>query len=102
MTDEKILKDEILKDEQLDNVAGGSAWETDNDLQRFQKLGVISYNTKTPAQDLYEAFKSLGMGVNKNDVRNNEYFNLNIDKKFRTREDAWDYICERLNKPYFN
>lgn len=98
MTEEKISENEKLEEEQLDNVAGGSAWETDSDLQRFQKLGIISKNTNTPAQDLYDAFNSFGMGVNKNDIRGNEYFNLNIDKKFRTREDAWDYIYERLGR----
>ena len=102
MAEEKILDSEKLEEDQLENVAGGAAWETDDDLHRFQKLGIISKNTDTPAKDLYDAFKRLGMGVNKNDIRGNEYFNLNIDRKFKTRADAWDYICERLNKPYFD
>ena len=98
MAEEKILDSEKIEDEQLENVAGGSAFETDSDLQRFQRLGIISKDTRTPSQDLYEAFKSFGIGVNKYDVRGNEYFNVNIDRKFKTREDAWDYIYERLGR----
>jgi len=98
MTDEKILKDEILKEEQLDNVAGGSNFETDNDIKRFQKLGFISKNTTTPLQDLYDAFQRFGIVANKNDIRANEYFNINNDRKFKTREDAWDYIYEKLGR----
>ena len=35
MADEKILKDEILSDEQLDNVAGGTYTQTFNDMNAF-------------------------------------------------------------------
>lgn len=35
MADEKILKDEIVSDEQLDNVAGGTLAQTANDMYRF-------------------------------------------------------------------
>ena len=37
MINEKILKDEILNEEQLDNVAGGTYAQTFNDMNRFTK-----------------------------------------------------------------
>ena len=39
MPDEKILKDEIMDEEQLDEVAGGSTSEIKDDRKRLIKLG---------------------------------------------------------------
>ena len=41
MADEKILKDEVMSDEELDNVAGGSPGQTADD-SRFLKIGRAS------------------------------------------------------------
>ncbi len=40
MKDEKILQEEILEDEQLEQVAGGTWAQTANDRKFFQKLSV--------------------------------------------------------------
>ena len=39
MAEEKILKDEVLKDEQLDRVAGGNVHEINKDRQFMIDLG---------------------------------------------------------------
>ena len=44
MKDEKILQDEILSDEQLENVVGGGANQTQGDSDFLNKLG---YNHKS-------------------------------------------------------
>lgn len=42
MADEKILKDEILSDEELDGVAGGTRIETFQDGDELYKRGLLS------------------------------------------------------------
>ena len=42
MADEKILKDEILSDDELDNVAGGNRLETFADGNELYKRGLLS------------------------------------------------------------
>ena len=41
MADEKILKDEVLTDEQLDGVAGGTKQQNIADLKFLQEIGVL-------------------------------------------------------------
>ncbi|MBR6712503.1 MAG: hypothetical protein IKI76_05840 [Selenomonadaceae bacterium] len=42
MADEKILKDEILKDDDLDRVTGGTRIETFQDGDELYKRGLLS------------------------------------------------------------
>ena len=42
MADEKILKDEMLSDEELDGVAGGNRLETYGDGNELYKRGLLS------------------------------------------------------------
>ena len=41
MAEEKILKDEILKDEQLDQVAGGTEQQIEDDINAFKNMNII-------------------------------------------------------------
>ncbi|MBR6014285.1 MAG: hypothetical protein IK062_10995 [Selenomonadaceae bacterium] len=56
MKDEKILQDEILTDEELDKVAGGTQSEIDVDMAFFRKLG---YNVQS-VDDLYSLWYTKG------------------------------------------
>ena len=47
MADEKILKDEVLSDSELDNVAGGTFVETMDDLEAFNKRGIDIFQYKS-------------------------------------------------------
>jgi len=103
----EILKDEILTDEELDNVAGGTFAESYSDANEFEKLGVKIFQNDilgVPLLD-HEGFVNLRAAFNKYGVtikddgsifgdliktsKANEYF---IDGKQVSREDAWAHI----------
>ena len=98
MTEEKILKDEILKDEQLNEVAGGTRLETFNDGNELFKRGLLSEDdalTSAAVRDLlhqmgYSGYKDKGGLINAN-----EYF---IGGKLVSRDDAWKHIEAQLKK----
>ena len=48
----EILKDEILKDEQLDQVAGGSLDQTYNDMNRFERETGVRLQSKEQFRDI--------------------------------------------------
>ena len=74
MADEKILKDEILKDEDLDRVAGGTRLETFADGDELYKRGLLSAEdalSSAPVRDVlhkmgYDGYKDNGGIVNGN------------------------------------
>ena len=109
----EILKDEILKDEELDNVAGGTFAESYGDAQAFEKLGVKIFKNDiagVPLLDhegfvnLRNAFKDYGVTI-KDDgsiggdllgtSKANEYF---IGGKPVSRDEAWKHINAQFNK----
>ena len=109
----EILKDEILSDEQLDNVAGGTFAESYSDAQQFEKLGVKIFKNDlvgVPLLDpegfvnLRAAFEKYGVTI-KDDgsiwgdltgkSKANQYF---IGDKEVSREDAWKHINAQFNK----
>ena len=70
----EILKDEILKDEELDNVAGGNRLETFGDGNELYKRGLLSAEdalSSAPVRDMlhkmgYEGYKDNGGLINAN------------------------------------
>ena len=109
----EILKDEILKDEELDNVSGGTFAESYSDALEFEKLGVKIFNNDmlgVPLLD-HEGFVNLRAAFNKYGVtikddgsifgdliktsKANEYY---VDGKQVSREDAWKYINAQFKK----
>ena len=74
MAEEKILKDEILKDEQLDNVAGGNRLETFGDGNELYKRGLLSEDDalhSAPVRNLlhqmgYSGYEDKGGLINAN------------------------------------
>ena len=103
----EILKDEILKDEELDNVAGGTFAESYSDAQSFEKLGVKIFKNDIVGVPLldHEGFVNLRNAFNKYGVtikddgsiggdlmgtsKANEYY---IDGKKVSRDEAWKHI----------
>ena len=79
----EILKDEILSDEELDGVAGGTRIETFQDGDELYKRGLISEDDALSSSKVREAIHKLGYkyvdhgGVNMFGGKDNEYF----DKK---------------------
>ena len=108
----EILKDEVLNEEQLDQVAGGTFAESYSDAQSFEKLGVKIFKNDigVPLLDpegfvnLRAAFEKYGVTI-KDDgsiwgdltgkSKANEYF---INGKKVSREEAWKHINAQFNK----
>ena len=105
MTNE-ILKDEILKDEQLEQVAGGTYLESADDAKRFNDLGIKIYDNDIVGVPvlmhdefvkLRETFNNYGVTIKDNGglVNANKYF---IGSEEVSREDAWKHIRAQLGK----
>ena len=109
----EILKDEILSDDELDNVAGGTFAESYSDAQQFEKLGVKIFKNDLVGVPLLdpEGFVNLRAAFDKYGVtikddgsiwgdltgksKANQYY---IDGKEVSREDAWKHINAQFNK----
>ncbi|MBR3745987.1 MAG: hypothetical protein IKN27_03405 [Selenomonadaceae bacterium] len=102
----EILKDEILTEEQLDNVAGGTYLESADDAKKFKELGVKIYDndiagvpvlTHDEFVKLRGAFNKYGVTIKDNGglIDANEYF---IGDKLVSRDDAWKHIEAQLKK----
>lgn len=105
MAEEKILKDEQLSEDQLDQVAGGYASETEDDIMRFKALGILPSYTKVDAlaseQILKKKFAEYNIQADTKFTSANGY-RYNIDGKFYDRRTVWNYICDRegIHNPF--
>ena len=113
MKDDKILKDEILKDAELEKVAGGTFSESYNDAVEFEKLGVKIFENKLSGVELldHEGFVNLRNAFDKYGVtikddgsifgdiigksKANKYF---IGGKEVTQAEAWKHIKSQFGK----
>ena len=90
MADEKILKDEILKDEDLDRVAGGNRLETFGDGNELYKRGLLSAEDALSSAPVRDVLHKLGYAGYKD---NGGLINANVytDKEGNmiTREQFW-------------
>ena len=109
----EILKDEILKDSELDQVAGGTFAESYSDAQQFEKLGVKIFKNDlvgVPLLDhegfvnLRNAFEKYGVTIQDDgsifgDItgksKANQYF---INGKKVSRDEAWKHINAQFGK----
>ena len=93
MAEEKILKDEVLSDEELDGVAGGNRAETYADGDELVKRGLLSAEDAMSSSKVRETIHSLGYkykdhgGLAIFGAKDNEYFNKN--GKSVSREEFW-------------
>ena len=97
---------EMLSDEELDKVAGGTSLESGDDAKKFQALGVKIYESTflgvpvlqgAEFTKLREAFNKYGVTIKDNGgiINANEYF---IGDKKVSRDDAWKYINQQVGK----
>ena len=109
----EILKDEILKDEELEQVAGGTFAESYSDAQQFEKIGVKIFKNDLVGVPLldHEGFVNLRNAFDKYGVtikddgsiwgdltgksKANQYY---INGKEVSREDAWKHINAQFGK----
>lgn len=89
MADEKI-KDEILKDEELDNVAGGNRIETYEDGNELYKRGLLTLEQAMSSTPVREKLHELGYTGYK-DIGGLDDGNIYTDKQGKTvtREEFW-------------
>ena len=89
----EILKDEILSDDELDGVAGGTRAETYADGNELVKRGLISEKDALSSSKVRETLHNLGYkytdhgGMALFGAKNNEYFNK--DGVSVNRDDFW-------------
>ncbi len=96
MTDEKITSNEILSDEQLDNVAGGSERQMETDVANFKKLGVLPASTyKHDGGAIQRAFALFGIEAKLHGGhfgKSNEYFYNGVKLN---QEQAWSVVINK-------
>ncbi|MBR3747880.1 MAG: hypothetical protein IKN27_13060 [Selenomonadaceae bacterium] len=108
----EILKDEILSDDELDRVAGGTFAESYSDAQKFEKLGVKIFKNDlagVPLLDpegfanLRKAFEKYGVTI-KDDgsifgdlVGTSKANQYSIDGKQVSRDEDWKHINAQFN-----
>ena len=89
----KIFDEEILDDDELDNVAGGTRMETYSDGNELYKRGLLSEDDALSSSPVREAIHKLGYkyvdhgGMAVFGAKNNEYFNKQGESI--TREEFW-------------
>lgn len=104
MADKKILDSELLNDEQLDEVAGGTYLESSSDAMKFQKLGIdlgikdvmgIAVMGHDEFVKLRDTFQKYGVTIKDHGgfVNDNEYF---IGGNKVSRDDAWKHIQAQI------
>ena len=100
MADEKILEGEVLDDEELENVAGGTLQETLEDRDRLDKIGMYKFNNdKGFSGSVNEGFANFGkkyglkISVEADLLANgsNKYF---INDEAISRDELWNIIDE--------
>ena len=93
MSDKDKFADEMLTDEELDGVAGGTIAETYADGNELYKRGLISAEDAASSSGVREALHKLGYkykdhgGLAIFGAKNNEYFDKNGASV--SREDFW-------------
>ena len=108
MAEEKILKDELLSDEQLENVAGGTLDETAADTRVLKKLGLRIDGRS--AEDLIEFSKFSEAAIEVSQIfkrfgiRVDQYWGPKTNKYYRdgqeiSRELAFKIVAKNLGKP---
>lgn len=104
MSEEKILDNEILDDEDLEGVAGGTIKETVDDKEKLSKLGLYNYDKSKSFDDsLKEGFDALGKKIGL-DVKCDSSLSIitanvyQIGNQTLTREQFWNTVNRLMPK----
>ena len=109
MKDEKILQDEILSEEELEQVAGGTPGETADDSRFLNVLlqGTkyhqcdrygsfrIFFNQRGEINDVAKSWESLGIKFFHGEGLSNIY---SLNGKNLSRDEAWEYAQDKVGK----
>ena len=100
MAEEKIIDGEVMIDEELDEVAGGTSKEIKDDANRLRALGYLPQGAVSKHQ-INDAFLRLGsdyglkLGYNPSDSDANRYY---LDHKKKDHEQIWDIIYSKMGR----
>ena len=93
MADEKILKDELLNDAELDNISGGTRLETYRDANELYRRGLLTAEQTHCSAPVRDMLHKMGYAGYKDNDGMNGMVNGNIytDKSGNniSREDFW-------------
>ncbi len=93
----EILKDETMTEEQLDNVAGGKAWQLQIDADRLRAIGRLGYGPINK-DDIERELNRLGVGCElHNGKKDNKYY---INNNKVSQNEAWNYIYKKIGHIY--
>lgn len=95
MAEEKILKEEQLTEEELENVAGGSTGEILDDIKQLRKYGFNLPNNASRDQvndAMWQLGQRLGfsLGTDLHDGTEKNRYYINHDKK--SHDEVWEYV----------
>ena len=101
MNSKELIQKNVLSEEQLDGVSGGTYLESADDAKNFKKIGVKVYENEflgtaiVQFDKLRDAFNKFGVTIKDNGglINANEYF---IDGKKVSRDDAWKHINSQV------
>lgn len=103
MKDEKFLQEEILSDEELDEVVGGSLYDSYMDAKFFKLNGIkvfvgeeahmADFQYAETYERLHSAFAQFGVTLKEHEHEPNRYF---IGAKEVTHKEAINYIRSQI------
>ena len=96
MSEEKIISEEVLSEDELNEVAGGYGKEIQNDKERFEKLGIRITSDAHDEAQLKGVFDRFGIKVETyhGGLTPNYYYDK-LNHKTVKREEAWDLVYDR-------
>ena len=96
MADEKIINEEVLSEDELDEVAGGYGKEIKDDKKRFEKLGIKITSDAHDEAQLKGVFDRFGIKVETyhGSLTPNSYYDKLNDKTVN-RDEAWKLVYDR-------
>lgn len=105
MSEEKIINEEIkdeeiISDDELEGVAGGTRKELQADANRLRDLGYLPRNGKASMKDINDAIWKLGqdighdIGSNLSESGDNKHY---IDGNKVNHEELWKFIYRNLH-----
>lgn len=95
------IKNEILSEEELDNVAGGNMQELYDDRAKFVQMGSYVHWNRSMMRNLHASYAKVGDQIGHkitfayDNPGSNKYF---IDGEQYSREDFWKFVEDKLNK----
>ena len=103
IVNEEIKAEEIISDEELEGVAGGTKEELKKDADRLRRLGYLPKDRDVSKKDINDALWNLGQDIGYDigsDLHNGDKNVHYIDGHKVYHKDLWDFIYKKLDRRY--